>query len=214
MSLAPYWHNHLVFDLLSQYFLLSSLGINMVNLLMPGEDNRKNSDSTLDTSWGEYYTKDINCLQVPIWHKIVQRLVSYDPEVKLLMYNLQKLCPLGITWYLHCMCFIAKCNLATPSLWRCLCRNGKCHCVIIWPLTSYIPYWHYVVRCHLGTTWRYLMCHIGATWLGTISAPYGFWCLKVRPHYAVRQSATHCSFATRQNLLGICRQCNRVHMKK
>ncbi len=29
--------------------------------------------------------------------------------------------------------------------------------------------------------------------------------VKVRPHYAARQNATHCSFATRQKLLGICR---------
>ncbi len=36
--------------------------------------------------------------------------------------------------------------------------------------------------------------------------------MKVRPHYAARQNATHCSFATRQKLLGICRQCNRVHI--
>ncbi len=38
--------------------------------------------------------------------------------------------------------------------------------------------------------------------------------IKVRPHYATRQNATHCSFAARQKLLGICRQCDRVHMKK
>ncbi len=38
--------------------------------------------------------------------------------------------------------------------------------------------------------------------------------LKVRLHYAARQSATHCSFATWQKLLGICRQCDRVHRKK
>ncbi len=38
--------------------------------------------------------------------------------------------------------------------------------------------------------------------------------LKVRRHYAARQNATHCSFATRQKLLGICRQFDRVHMKK
>ncbi len=38
--------------------------------------------------------------------------------------------------------------------------------------------------------------------------------LKVRPHYAARQNATHYSFAARQKLLGICRQCDRVHMKK
>ncbi len=37
---------------------------------------------------------------------------------------------------------------------------------------------------------------------------------KVRPHYAAWQNATHCSFAARQKLLGICRQCDRVHMKK
>ncbi len=38
--------------------------------------------------------------------------------------------------------------------------------------------------------------------------------LKVRPHYAARQNATHCSFAAQQKLLGICRQCDLVHMKK
>ncbi len=38
--------------------------------------------------------------------------------------------------------------------------------------------------------------------------------LKVRPHYAARQNATHCSFAARQKLLGICRQCDPVLMKK
>ncbi len=38
--------------------------------------------------------------------------------------------------------------------------------------------------------------------------------LKVRPHYATWQNATHCSFAAWQKLLGICRQCDRVHMKK
>ncbi len=38
--------------------------------------------------------------------------------------------------------------------------------------------------------------------------------LKVRPHYAARQNATHCNFALRQKLLGICHQCDRVHMKK
>ncbi len=38
--------------------------------------------------------------------------------------------------------------------------------------------------------------------------------LKMRPHYATRQNATPCSFATRQMLLGICRQCDRIHMKK
>ncbi len=37
---------------------------------------------------------------------------------------------------------------------------------------------------------------------------------KVRPHYAAWQNATHCSFAVRQKLLDICRQCDRVHMKK
>ncbi len=36
----------------------------------------------------------------------------------------------------------------------------------------------------------------------------------MRPHYAARQNATHCSSATRQKLLGICHQCDRVHMKK
>ncbi len=35
--------------------------------------------------------------------------------------------------------------------------------------------------------------------------------VKVRPRYAAWQNATHCSFAT---LLGICRQCDRVHLKK
>ncbi len=38
--------------------------------------------------------------------------------------------------------------------------------------------------------------------------------LKVRPQYAARQNATHCSLAAWQKLLGICRQCERVHMKK
>ncbi len=34
------------------------------------------------------------------------------------------------------------------------------------------------------------------------------------PHYAAWQNATHCSFAAWQKLLGICRQCDRVRMKK
>ncbi len=38
--------------------------------------------------------------------------------------------------------------------------------------------------------------------------------VKARPHYAVRQNATHCNFAERQKLLSICRQCNRIHMKR
>ncbi len=38
--------------------------------------------------------------------------------------------------------------------------------------------------------------------------------IKVRPHYAAWQNATHCSFATRQKLLGICRQFDSVHIKK
>ncbi len=38
--------------------------------------------------------------------------------------------------------------------------------------------------------------------------------LKVRPHYAAWQNATHCSFATWQKLLGICCQCDRIQMKK
>ncbi len=38
--------------------------------------------------------------------------------------------------------------------------------------------------------------------------------LKVRSHYVARQNATHCSFVARQKLLGICHQCDRVHMKK
>ncbi len=38
--------------------------------------------------------------------------------------------------------------------------------------------------------------------------------LKVGPHYAARQNATHCKFAVWQKLLGICRQCDPVHMKK
>ncbi len=37
---------------------------------------------------------------------------------------------------------------------------------------------------------------------------------KLRPHYAVRQNVTHCCFATRQKLLDICRQFDRVHIKK
>ncbi len=44
--------------------------------------------------------------------------------------------------------------------------------------------------------------------------PPNYVLIKVRPHYAARQNATHCSFAARQKLLGICRQCDRVHMKK
>ncbi len=35
----------------------------------------------------------------------------------------------------------------------------------------------------------------------------------MHPHYAARQNATHCSFATRQKSLGICRQFDRVHIK-
>ncbi len=38
--------------------------------------------------------------------------------------------------------------------------------------------------------------------------------VKVHPHYAAWQNATICSFAAWQKLLGICRQCNCVHMKK
>ncbi len=38
--------------------------------------------------------------------------------------------------------------------------------------------------------------------------------LKVHPHYATRQNATHCSFAAQQKLLGICCQFNRIHIKK
>ncbi len=38
--------------------------------------------------------------------------------------------------------------------------------------------------------------------------------LKVHPHYAVWQNATHCTFAVWQKLLGICRQCDRVRRKK
>ncbi len=38
--------------------------------------------------------------------------------------------------------------------------------------------------------------------------------VKVCSHYAARHNATHCSFATWQKLLGICRQCNHIHMKK
>ncbi len=30
--------------------------------------------------------------------------------------------------------------------------NSKCHLNTAWPLTSYVPYWHYLVRCHFGTT--------------------------------------------------------------
>ncbi len=38
--------------------------------------------------------------------------------------------------------------------------------------------------------------------------------VKMRPHYAVRQNATHCSFAAWQNLLGICRHMrSRPHEK-
>ncbi len=36
----------------------------------------------------------------------------------------------------------------------------------------------------------------------------------MRPHYAARQNATHCCFAAQQKLLGICRQCDRLHMKE
>ncbi len=38
--------------------------------------------------------------------------------------------------------------------------------------------------------------------------------VKVCPHYAAWQNATHFSFAAWQKLLGICRQCDRAHMKK
>ncbi len=38
--------------------------------------------------------------------------------------------------------------------------------------------------------------------------------IKVRPHYAAQQNATHCSFAAWQKLLGICHQCDRIHVKK
>ncbi len=38
--------------------------------------------------------------------------------------------------------------------------------------------------------------------------------VKVCPHYAAQQNATHCNFVAWQNLLSICRQCDRVHMKK
>ncbi len=38
--------------------------------------------------------------------------------------------------------------------------------------------------------------------------------IKVRPHYAARQNATIRSFAAWQKLLGICRQCDCIHMKK
>ncbi len=36
----------------------------------------------------------------------------------------------------------------------------------------------------------------------------------MRPHYAVWQNATHCSFATQQKLRDICRQSDCVHLKK
>ncbi len=38
--------------------------------------------------------------------------------------------------------------------------------------------------------------------------------LKVHPHYAAWQNATHCSFAVWQKKLGICRQFDRIHIKK
>ncbi len=38
--------------------------------------------------------------------------------------------------------------------------------------------------------------------------------LKVHPHYAAWQNAIHYSFAARQKLLGICRQFDRVQIKK
>ncbi len=38
--------------------------------------------------------------------------------------------------------------------------------------------------------------------------------VKVRPHYAAQQNATHYSFAAWQKLLGICRQFDRAHIKK
>ncbi len=38
--------------------------------------------------------------------------------------------------------------------------------------------------------------------------------IKVHPHYAAWQNATHCSFAAWQKLLGICRQFDHVHIKK
>ncbi len=38
--------------------------------------------------------------------------------------------------------------------------------------------------------------------------------IKVHPYYAVRQNATRCSFAVWQKLLSICRQFDRVHIKK
>ncbi len=37
---------------------------------------------------------------------------------------------------------------------------------------------------------------------------------KVPPHYAARQNATHCSFAAWQKLLGICRQFDRIDIKR
>ncbi len=37
---------------------------------------------------------------------------------------------------------------------------------------------------------------------------------KAHLHYAARQNATHCSFAVRQKLLGICQQFDRIHIKK
>ncbi len=30
--------------------------------------------------------------------------------------------------------------------WWCKCHNGKSHLIITWSLTSYMPYWHYLVR--------------------------------------------------------------------
>ncbi len=56
---------------------------------MPDEDTRKNCDSTSNTRCSESGTKDIKCHVVPKWHKLGQRLVLCDSEVKLLMHNSQ-----------------------------------------------------------------------------------------------------------------------------
>ncbi len=55
------------------------------------------------------------------------------------------------------------------------------------------------------------MFFASVSWASRKSSVAGF---KVHPHYAARQNATHCSFAMRQKLLGICHQCDRFNMKK
>ncbi len=38
--------------------------------------------------------------------------------------------------------------------------------------------------------------------------------IKVHPHYATWQNTTHCNFTAQQKLHGICRQSDRVHIKR